>query len=586
MFRMPPSLRKVFSTALLLVLSIGLSGQSAYRLKVEATDDKSKVLVGYRLSENVADSLQAEMMLKELLSELHNDGYLLAQVVEKSAFEEGLNARMQIGERFEWLGLKRGNLDKALLRRSGFNENRFNGSPVRYSQVARVFKALVGQAERNGYPFARVTIDSLHIADQQIAGVLNFDPGPVITFDSINVRSDFRIKSKYLGNYLGIRMGDLFDQTRIDRLGRALAALPYLRVSEAPRLTFQNSEASLHLELARRKINQIDGIIGFLPDANNDGALLVTGQFDLLLYNPFGTGKKIGVHWQRQNVQSQVLNLEYDHPILFGTAVNANLQFDLLKQDTTFLSRDLRFNLSYRLGANGQFSVFTRQQTTNRISTIGLSEVTVLPEVLNLSVTSYGLGFSWNSFDDFFLPRRGVSFNFKASAGNKTISPDAAIPNELVRDLDLKNLQYQFDFSAEKHSPIGNRVVLVNRLGGGLIVNDQLFRNDAYRLGGLNSLRGFNENLFFATRYVSSTLEGRLFFDGLSYFSAFADYGMLYDGFAETPLTDHALGLGAGISFSTDAGIFNFIYALGSSDQSGALSVNQSKIHFGFTSRF
>ena len=580
----------VFKACLVLLLGLAFSrsawAQEAYRLELTATDGQRKVLSGYRMAEEVPDSIQAEAQLKALLAQLHDDGYLMARVTSRKSLEAGLAVKMEIGQRFEWLGLKRGNLDKGLIRRSGFNESRFDGRPFRYSQISKVFKSLVGHAERNGYPFARATIDSLHIANEQIAGVLNFDTGPPITFDSVNVKADFRIKSKFLGNYLGIRMGELFDQTRIDRLGRALTSLPYLRVAEAPRLTFQNSEATLHLKLARRRVNQIDGIIGFLPDANNDGALLVTGQFDLLLYNPFGTGKKIGVHWQRQNVESQSLDLEYDHPVLFGTPINANLQFNLLKQDTTFLSRDLRFNLSYRLGANGQFSVFTRQQATDRISTVGLSELTALPEVLNLTVASYGLGFSWNSFDDFFLPRRGVSINVKAAAGNKKITPDANIPNELVRDLDRKNLQYQFDLMCEKHSPCGSRIVMVNRLGGGLIVNDQLFRNDAYRLGGLNSIRGFNENLFFATRYLTTTLEGRLFFDGLSYFSAFADYGMIYDGFAEVPLTDHALGLGAGISFSTEAGIFNFIYALGRSDLSGPLTVNQSKIHFGFTSRF
>jgi len=572
--------------ALFMCWQINLTAQEDYRLSISAGEGEQATLSNYRYNKAAADSISAENTVKELLSSLHNDGYLLATISNKVYAENSLAVQLSIGERFEWLGLQRGNLDKAMLRRSGFREERFDGRPFRYQQVARVMDQLVSYAERHGHPFARVTIDSLHISQNQLGGVLNFDPGAPINFDSIDVKADFRIKSKFLGNNLGIRLGDPFDQNRIDRLGRALAGLPYLRVSENPRLTFQNSEATLHLNLKRRKVNQIDGIIGFLPDANNDGALLVTGQFDLLLYNPFGTGKKIGVHWRRQNVESQTLRLEYDHPNLFGTQLSTNVDFNLLKQDTTFISRDFRLDLNYRIGANGLFSVFTRQQNTDRISTVGLSDATVLPDVLNLALTSYGLGFRFNSLDDFFLPRKGLSFQLNASAGNKKISPDAALSADLLRGLDLKNLQYQFDLSFEKHSPIGERLVLLNRLEGGLILNDQLFRNDAFRIGGLNSIRGFNEYFFFATRYLTTTLEGRLFFDSLSYFTLFADYGFLYDGFAEVPSTDNALGLGAGISFSTDAGIFNFIYALGRSDQSGPLTVNQSKIHFGFTSRF
>lgn len=572
----------------LLIFPQLIRAQSSFELKVEAADGYDEVLGRYRIASKPADSLQTLTLLRELISSLHNDGYLLARLESLQWHEENarVNAAIEVGQRFEWLSLKTGNLDKTLMRRAGFKAGFFDGKPFKYRQVARLQDKLVSHAERNGHPFARATIDSLYIENNQIGGVLNFDPGPPIVFDSIRVSSDFRIKSSFLASHLGIQMGSLYDQQQLDRLGNSLAGLPYLRVNKAPRVTFQNSEATLYLNLVRRRVNQIDGIIGFLPDANNDGSLLVTGQFDVVLYNPFASGKKIGLHWRRQNVESQSLNLEYEHPNLFGSQISAGVDFDFLKQDTTFTRRDLKLEFSYKLAGNGYFTVFTHQQGTNRISTAGLDQLTRLPEVIDFDLAAYGLGFRWNSFDDFFLPRRGLGLNISASAGNKKLSPNAELPPELVTGLDTKNLQYEFGLSFEKHSPLGQRFVLFNKTRAGLLVNDRLFRNDAMRLGGLNSLRGFNENFFFATEYVVATMEGRFFFDRLSYFSLFADGGVVHNGFSEEPVTDYPLGLGAGISFSTDAGIFNFVYALGRSDQSGPLAVSQSKIHFGFTSRF
>jgi outer membrane protein assembly factor BamA len=565
---------------------ISSPAQTASQLSIKAKGADVDVLSNYRYDNTVSDSLSALRVVNQLLSALHNDGYLLARQTEFGLENETFESSIQIGQRFEWLALEAGNLDRVLMRRAGFREKRYYAKPFRFSQIARLQDRLLAIAEESGYPFAQVSIDSLHIVQNQIGGVLNFDQGPLITFDSIDVQSDLFIKIKFLGSFLDIKMGNPYNHKRIASLSQSLARLPYLKLAEAPTLTFQNSEATLHLKLAKRRINQVDGIIGFLPNANNDNQLLITGQFDIELYNPFGSGKKIGLHWRKQNVETQTLNLEYEHPNVLGSPLGARLEFDFLKQDTSFTRRDLDIELSYRMGASGSFTVFTQQQITNLIATQHLANATRLPEVINAELASYGISFRWNSLDDIFLPKRGMRFSVKAAAGNKKLKPGNELPPDLLTGVDLKNLQYTLAVGMERHSLVAPNFVLFNSIDGGLLLNDRLFRNDAVRLGGLNSLRGFNENFFFATRYATATVEGRLFFDELSFFSVFTDLGVVYEDFSEEPFTDYPVGLGAGISFSTDAGIFNFVYAVGRSDIAGALSLNQSKIHFGFTSRF
>lgn len=125
-------------------------------------------------------------------------------------------------------------------------------------------------------------------------------------------------------------------------------------------------------------------------------------------------------------------------------------------------------------------------------------------------------------------------------------------------------------------------------LHGGLLSSDNLFQNDAYRIGGLRSIRGFDEASYFATTFVYSNLESRFYLDETSYLLLFTDLGYIEERFVrqENKRADLALGLGTGISFATNTGIFNFVYALGTSNSTGAINFNQSKIHFGFTTRF
>ena len=160
------------------------------------------------------------------------------------------------------------------------------------------------------------------------------------------------------------------------------------------------------------------------------------------------------------------------------------------------------------------------------------------------------------------------------------------IPNHLYKDVQLKSFQYTFGLLAEKYWNLGKQFVLLNRFQGGQIVNDQLFKNDAYRLGGFNSIRGFNENEFYATTYSFLTTEARLFLDEFSYLSLFGDVAWLKSNYEGIDDSQTPFGIGAGISFSTNAGIFNFVYALGSAQDKKGFNLGQSKIHFGYISRF
>ncbi len=579
-------LKYIYCLFICCFLCHSLTAQEKYVLNIEVAEEEKLTLKKYDYSTSHQDSLSVEKTVRNLLNTLHADGYLLATLVSRmSKSPKKLDYRILIGEKFTWVKLSKGNVENAILRRSGYRENQFEEKAFRFNQVARLEKNIISYAERNGYPFASLKLDSLRIEDNQIGASLNFDLGPFIKFDSLDIESDFALKPRFLGNYLGIVQGKAYDQRKIDFLGRRLRTLPYLRVTEAPTLTFQNAEATVHLKVDKRPVNRIDGIIGFLPNANRSDGLLITGQVDIDLLNPFGSGKQIGIYWQRLSEETQNLNVVYDHPNVLGSPLDFNFDFNFLKQDTLFTKRVFDLRISYNLGGNSFLNVFSSSEGTDLIGTPRIVN-NQLPSVIDFDLTSYGLGFRWNNFDDPFVISRGTGLSLRASTGNKKISRNIAFPLEVYNGVDFKTLQYTFNLDFQNYWRFAQNLVLVNKLSGGLKANDQLFRNDAFRLGGLNSIRGFNENFFFATEYVLSTVEGRLLFDESSYLLLFSDLAYIKGDFRETVNSELVLGVGAGLSFATNSGIFNFVYALGSSESTGGFNFNQSKIHFGYTTRF
>jgi hypothetical protein len=178
-------------------------------------------------------------------------------------------------------------------------------------------------------------------------------------------------------------------------------------------LTFQNIEATLTINLEQRRINQIDGIIGFLPNASNDNNLTITGQLDMELYNPFGKGRNIGIHWQRLKENSQNLALQYAQPNILNSPIDFQFNFSFLNEDTIFTDRNVRLKLDYRLSAESAFSSITDFKTTNLLEISIYEDNTSLPELIDFTFNSYGLRFEWHNLDDVYVPKNGANFSLK-----------------------------------------------------------------------------------------------------------------------------------------------------------------------------
>ncbi len=569
---------------LLFFACLALQAQNGFELKVSVTDESQSILNKYKYQNKLNELSEAQLIINNLIREIHNDGYLLARIESEEVVENQINYSISIGPPFEWMQLSAGNLDPLLLRKVAYREGNFSQRRFNYRELSKLENSILNYAENNGYPFASLSYDSLQIEDNQISSSLNLDLGPLIVYDSLDVKGDV-IKRTFLESYLGIRPGEPYEMDRVEGSIQRINSLPYLRLIGRPEISYQNEEASISYEFEKRRINTIDGIIGFLPNSGSNNGLLITGQFDMELYNPFLTGKHIGIHWRSPSEQSQMLQMLYEHPHIFRSPVSFAADFNFLKQDTTFSKLNFNVDVDLQVGAAGRIAVFTEFIESNLLSTSQYEDATELPEFADISNALYGLSFTNQTWDDPIFPTRGRYLFIAAGLGNKTIDRNIDLPDEVYEGVDFESVQYRFDLNVQQFFNPRPRWNMKWAIDGGWLENDNLFRNDAYRLGGLNSIRGFDENFYFATRYIKSTFENRYFIDSSSYLLLFADFGYL-DGFTASESSEGFIGFGTGISFDTGRGIFNLVYALGTSNSVGALDFNRSKIHFGFTTRF
>jgi outer membrane protein assembly factor BamA len=424
----------------------------------------------------------------------------------------------------------------------------------------------------------------LEILDQELSAEIDFNPGPFITFDSLILINKNKVKTAFLAAFLNVKLNSPYDQRKINRIPSLIDPLPYLSINKVPELHFANEKCEILLDLTDEKASAFDGIVGFLPNQSEPGKILITGQVYLKIENLFRSGKRLELDWKKIDVQSQELGISYNHPAIFRFPLDFGISFDLYKQDTSFLTRYFNLNFLFNNYKGGQLGV-NYQNISSRL--LGIPEI---PDSVNLLIADYnlnyyGLFYNYNSLDHPIFPSKGWKIEINGDIGYKNVIKNSAIDHEYYANILPKSLQWQSTLSTDKYFSLAPRNVLVAKLSAGYMQSDQLFLNDLFRLGGINSIRGFNEKFFYASKYIIGTLEYHYLFENESQLIAFFDGSSLGFDVNDQTYRDQPFGVGAGISLSTRAGLLNVIFAMGKSNKQ-PFGFKYSKIHVGYTNRF
>lgn len=566
-------MRHQFSLTFLLFLAFGsfAEAQVTSFIKWETIPESD-----WRGEQNFLSRKKETEFLDSLQTAIRNEGYLEAFFKEERRVDS-LLVQVFLGKKYFW---KAFTIEDAPMQFSK------NIKPIsnNYNSALVWMKGIVSEAENQGYPFAKVNLNKIEIEGDSVFANLDFDAGPLILWDSVQVTGNTKTQGKYIQNLTGITPGSFFSQKQLNQASKLLRRSPYFSLIREPELAFQIKKAVPVFTLRDRNSNVLDGIIGFLPNENEPGKMLITGQLDLELYHLGGKGRNVEIHWQRLNLQTQSLAVSAKESFLFNSPLDIQVGFNLLKQDTTFLNRDLSLDFGYRISSTSYFNFFTRRQAGDLISTAAFAETATLPDVADFRWNQYGISGNFNTLDDPFIPRRGSLLELELGAGNKKILKNTGIPDEVYSGIDLNTPQYQFVGSYEKHLFLKPTWGIWFKGSGGFIQNDNLLLNDLFRLGGLKTIRGFNENFFYARSFGYLSMEQRLFFGENSFLMVFIDAGILENPYFAVSI-DRPISFGAGLNLETGSGLFRFIYGVGRSNLQ-PLDFSYSRIHFGYLARF
>jgi len=545
------------------------------------------IQVNYKLLDNITIQKNKDFKpfeikkIEELNSILENNknqwfekGYYLASFKPLYISPTEIEVLVEIGSHFPNVAIVIHDSIKSQLRSFGID----NISKKSLKTSPTLFKLFIDMTLKsyanNGYPFAQVFFAEQEIIEQQIQIQMNISSGKFYRFSDIIVKGDSSISKSTVQNLIGIKINDIYSEEKISSIDRILQQTNFINVLKKSELLFTENGVELYVYLENQKMSSMNGAVGLQPNPQTQ-RIGLTGDVQIKLLNIFKKAELIDLNWRSIEPQTQALQAKMNYPFLFKSPFGIDLKFNLYKRDSTFLDLKSFIGIQYSFKNNMQLKGFYQINSSEILSKTPNSS-SLFSYLAPIKLNSYGLSLQYKRINFLPNPSKGFSLFIETSIGNRTIKKENTILE--------KSYVYKSIFQYVSYIPITKRNIIKVGVNFESYTSSTLFQNERYRFGGLNSLRGFNEEELFASTKMISSLEYRFLLDKNSNAFIFYDQGIYEDNTLSYKI-DNPFGIGAGISFGSRIGIFSISYALGK-QENNPFEFRNGKIHFGYVTYF
>ena len=544
-----------------------------------------------------SDTFSVQGEINKILLQCYEASFLTASVNKTEIRNDSVLVLIGLGNSYKTVQLRQGTVPAEWFVNTGFRLNQIKGQTFSSHVLTKNIKALLTFAQNNGYPFASISLDSVIIEASTISASLRLEKNNLIFFDTLDFGGTVQIKKRFLQNYANITPGSIYNESYLTNLDARLSELPFLQITRPMGVYFYGNKARPVVYLSNRKASSFDGIIGFAPNSSRNNKLMVTGEVNLKLQNLLGSGKSLELNYRSFLNQSQDLQLKILWPYFMNTRMGVDYAFRLLKFDTTYLDVFNDIGLQYRFTGNNYLKIFYQVQRVSllQIDTMAILLTKSLPAFNDVRNDLYGLAVRKSKLNYFLNPSKGYLIEMDAGVGTKRILRNAIIDAlqipasgefyKLYDSVKLVTMQYRASFNISKYVKLPGNFVLLTQGRGAFVYAQNLFLNELFRIGGLKTLKGFDEQSIFANKYGIVNVELRYLFQQNSSFILFWNGAWLQNAVRKPAIEDKPWGAGAGMNIETGAGIFSLYYAVGK-QLNNPVEIRNAKIHFGFINYF
>lgn len=550
-----------------------LSAQKNMKLIFE---DNSYQQLKKHPTQEFKDSLSLFNYLNEFQFYAIKKGFLLAsfdEILRENATT--YRVKFTLGEKFHDAVLHLAPEELYFLKKTnGLSEKVIAKTPLTPTELSRILTRIHETYLNEGFPFAKVQLDSTKFTHQNLEAEVSIYRGPQLKWQKIHIRGDSSLSVKYVSNLIGIKSGEIYREKDLATISKRIRQVNFLKELKPAEVLFTKEGSELFVYLESVPNSSINGIVGLQPNPTTQ-RLQVTGEVTLKLINVIKKGELLTIDWRAIQPQTQSLKSQLSIPFLFKTPFGVDGKFNLFKRDSTFLELVSNAGVNYFLKGGSYIKAFYQNNSSSLLS--GGQSSSTAANFSSVKTNSYGLAFYRRQLDYLPNPSKGFLLNIESSIGSRQAQ-------QTDSSLIEKSTVFRGLVEIEFYIPLAKRHVLRLKNESNFYYAPIIYANEVHRFGGLAAQRGFNEQELFSTAQSTLSLEYRFLVDQNSYAFAFFDQSW-YENNATKYLNDLPYGFGLGFSFGTNLGIFSISYALGKQFDN-PIQIRNGNIHFGYVAYF
>ena len=437
---------------------------------------------------------------------------------------------------------------------------------LKFENISKSLQKLTVSKTEKGNAFARLKLsDFQKDSIGKISSNLMIHYGDNRIIDSIAIKGYEKFPRSFLTHFAGIRKGKTFNQKKLLKQNDKIGTLGFASISRPPEVLFKADSTIVYFYFEKQNNNLFDGILGFSTDEESQ-KLILNGYLNLELNNNLNYGEQLLLNYKADGEEQVSFRVKATLPYLLKSPFGLSGELNIFKKDSTFITSSQEARATYQINPNA----------ITYLGYKGTDSSNLLDNVI--------AGSSLEDYKSSFLVF-GASYivyqNRKLFPIKSYFSIDSGIGSRKTDSISEPQLGMKLILSHSFNLNQKNSIFL-NSITNALI-SDSYLLNELFRFGGINSIRGFNENSIDASLFSVINTEYRYQFSEDAYIHSIVDAAYFENPILELKQNLYSFGLGMGLK--TKAGLFRLNIANGYVKNRN-FDLSNTKIHISISSQF
>ena len=545
------------------ILFFNLSFSQNIHLKIKGKDSVSTTFINknpIKKSFNNIKELNTEINL--LAKQLQNLGFFNLHISQKQKLNDSTySSTLTLNKQFNHIAIKHNNINikdlkEHLTQSTYITKTQFI---TKVTELETNLNNIIKLYSEKGEVFTECNLTDITTKNDSIYATLKLKNSEPKKITAIKIKGYEKFPKKFITHYLNLKKEKILNPEELKKASKNINNLIFAKENKQPEILFTKDSTVTYLYINKQKSNNFEGFLGFSSNPKNS-KLDFNGHINLRLINNLNSGEELHLKYQSTENSQRTIHIKTAIPFIFNSPFSIEGEMLIFKKDSSFTNSNQKVSTNYLIGKNIKIGVGLDFQNSNSLTEETINNV----DFKKTGVIGYLLHHIHHNNP--LYPYK-TKTHFEVSLSNRTTT--------------TKNNQQNIHLSSEYIFDLNTTNSIHLKTSNNYLISENILENELNYIGGINSIRGYQENSIPSIRYSILNTEYRITLNKTLYTHTVFDYAI-----AEIANENHNLfGFGIGLGLNTNNNLLRFIIA-NNKNKGEEIKFSNTKIHLSLSTFF